>query len=89
VAYRDPTEVIIAIDPQVVAKETQILDGAWQASGHVEIQFKRGPQEGFAKLEFPFKNASSPADAMQQAAPMLEQIATELNRLLSVLREKK
>jgi hypothetical protein len=84
-SYRDPTQVIVAIDPVVVATETRIHEGQWHASGHVQIEFKRGPKEGFAKLEFPFANASSPNDAMQQVRPMLEQFAAELGRLIESL----
>ena len=83
--YRDPTEVIVAIDPVFVATETRIREGQWHASGHIQIEFKRGLKEGFARLEFPFTNASSPGDAMQHVKPMLQQLAAELGRLLAAL----
>ena len=86
--YRDPTEVIVAIDPVVVATETRIREGRWHASGLIQIEFKRGPKDGFARLEFPFSNASSPNDAMQQVKPMLQQLTAELSRLIEALRDE-
>ena len=61
--------------PKVVIKETTVTDGAWTVSGIVVFQLAHTAGVAPVKLEFPFSNAKSEKEAIQQAAEQLKAVA--------------
>jgi hypothetical protein len=85
-AERDRRRIVGAGDPVVSVDQTEALRDRWVTTGKVSYTIERGDAAVIGVLEFPFRDAPTRSDAIEQTLDQMESVIRELTSLLERLR---